>query len=161
MADRTRSRCGRTSLKVDRMLIIRKMNKEDFEPLCALLSDPVVMRFLEPPYSREQTNAFLQAALSETPPVYGVERNGCLIGYVIYHPYEKSSMEIGWVLFPEYWGKGYASALTRQMIDRARSDGMTLVIECDPRQEITKHIARRNGFVFSERRDGLDVYRLS
>ena len=37
-------------------LTIRKMMDQDLEPLCVLLSDPDVMRFLEPPYSNEQSN---------------------------------------------------------------------------------------------------------
>ena len=142
-------------------LNIRKMTGQDFEPLCRLLSDPEVMLYLEPPYSREQTAAFLQAGMSDHPPVYAAELDGRFIGYVIYHAYDPGSMEIGWVLFPEYWGKGYASLLTKQMTDQARKAGKAIVIECDPKQEATKHIAIKHGFVRSERRDGLDVYRLS
>lgn len=40
-------------------LMIRKMTDQDLEPLCVLLSDPDVMRYLEPPYSNEQTRKFL------------------------------------------------------------------------------------------------------
>lgn len=140
---------------------IRKFSELDFEPLHCLLSDPKVMLYLEPPYSREQTRSFLQAALSDHPPVYAVELDGCLIGYVIYHAFDQDSMEIGWVLFPEHWGKGYASELTKQMADKARKAGKSLVIECDPEQEATKHIAVKHGFVRSGRNDGLDIYRLS
>ncbi len=141
-------------------LLIRKMTDRDLEPLYRLLSDPGVMRFLEPPFNRERTVSFLRKALSETPPVYAVTADSTFIGYVIYHPYEEDSIEIGWVLLPEYWGKGYASALTEQMIDQAACAGKTPVIECDPRQEITGHIARKFGFSRTESRDGLDVYRL-
>ena len=88
-------------------LMIRKMTDQDLEPLCVLLSDPDVMRYLEPPYSNEQTRKFLSIAMSDHPPVYAVDLNGCFIGYVIYHLYEKDSMEIGWVLLREHWGKGY------------------------------------------------------
>ena len=84
---------------------IRRFRELDFEPLCRLLSDPEAMLYLEPPYSREQTGRFLQAALSDHPPVYAVELDGRFIGYVIYHAYDQDSMEIGWVLFPECWGK--------------------------------------------------------
>ena len=65
------------------------MAEQDFEPLKKLLSDPDVMRYLEPPYNEKQTAAFLQAALSENPPVYTAELDGVFIGYVIYHPYEE------------------------------------------------------------------------
>ena len=58
-------------------------------------------------------------------------------------------------------GKGYASELTKQMTDKARKAGKSLVIECDPGQEATKHIAVKNGFTWSGRSDGLEIYRLS
>ena len=61
----------------------------------------------------------------------------------------------------EYWGKGYASALTEQMIARARKEGKSLVIECDPGQERTKHIAVRYGFAGFGTENGLEIYRLS
>lgn len=34
-------------------------------------------------------------------------------------------------------------------------------IECDPRQAVTEHIAKKHGFRFSGKRDGCDVYKLS
>ena len=40
----------------------RRMTEADLEPLHRLLSDPEVMRYLEPPFSREQTRAFLERA---------------------------------------------------------------------------------------------------
>ena len=141
-------------------LTIRKMTGQDLEPLHTLLSDPAVMKFLEPPYTREQTAEFLQSALSDEPAVFAAEDDGTFIGYVIYHPYEEDTMELGWVLLPEYWGKGYASTLTRKMMEMAASEGKKPVIECDPGQEITKHIALKSGFVRTGERDGLNVYRL-
>ena len=141
-------------------LTIRKMTGQDLEPLHTLLSDPAVMKFLEPPYTREQTAEFLQSALSDEPAVFAAEDDGTFIGYVIYHPYEEDTMELGWVLLPEYWGKGYASALTRKMMEMAASEGKKPVIECDPEQEATKHIALKCGFVWSETWEDLDVYRL-
>ena len=43
-------------------LHIRRLTAEDLEPLHRLLSDPAVMRYLEPPFTRAQTEAFLQKA---------------------------------------------------------------------------------------------------
>ena len=141
-------------------LTIRKMTEQDLEPLHRLLSDSKVMRFLEPPFTKEQTADFLETGLSKKPPVFAAELDGTFIGYVIFHDYEEDTMELGWVLLPEYWGKGYAFALTEQMIARAASMGKKPVIECDPGQEITKHIALKSGFVRTGERDGLNVYRL-
>ena len=141
-------------------LKIRKMTEEDLEPLHRLLSDPGVMEYLEPPYTREQTKEFLESALEEEPAVWTVEGDGKFIGYVIWHDYEEDTMELGWVLLPEYQGKGYATALTKQLIAKTAEAGKKPVIECDPEQKATKHIAENLGFAWSEEYDGLDVYRL-
>ena len=141
-------------------LKIRKMTEQDLEPLHRLLSDPEVMRYLEPPFTRERTAEFLEKAMSDAPPVRAVEKDGEFIGYVIWHGYEEDTMELGWVLLPEYWGKGIATALTKQLMAMTAAQGKKPVIECDPGQEATKHIAEKLGFVRSERTEGLDVYRL-
>lgn len=47
-------------------IIIRRMKSSDADALYRLLSDPEVMRYLEPLYDRAQTEAFLhRAGLSE------------------------------------------------------------------------------------------------
>ena len=140
---------------------IRDMRPGDADDLFRLLSDPKVMRYLEPPYDRARAEAFLcSAGLADPPLVYAVEENGTFLGYVIDHAYDENSVEIGWVLFPEYWGHGYASALTDLLIGRARQAQKDVVIECDPAQEATKRIARKKGFSACGIRDGLAVYRL-
>ena len=142
-------------------ITIRKMRPGDADALYRLLSDPAVMRYLEPPFDRAQTEDFLRRArLAEPPLVYAAEENGDFIGYVIYHAYDEQSVEIGWVLLPEYWGRGYASALTDRLIDRARQEQKSVVIECAPAQEATKRIASKKGFRDCGICDGLAVYRL-
>ena len=142
-------------------MLIRKMVPEDLDELYRLLSDPAVMRFLEPEFTRESTEKFLsEAGMSDPPAVYAAEHDGRFIGYVIYHGYDEKSMEIGWVLLPEYWGKGLASGLTELLISEASASGKDAVIECVPEQEATKRIALRYGFTYEGREDGLDIYRL-
>lgn len=143
-------------------ITIRNMRPGDADALYRLLSDPEVMRYLEPPYDRVQAEAFLHhAGLSESPLVYAVEENGSFIGYVIYHAYDAESVEIGWVLLPEYWGRGYASALTDRLIDRARQAQKSVVLECAPAQAATRRIALKKGFRACGICDGLTVYRLT
>ena len=142
-------------------ITIRKMRPGDADALYRLLSDPAVMRYLEPPLDRAQTVGFLRrAGLAEPPLVYAAEENGGFIGYVIYHAYDEQSVEIGWVLLPEYWGRGYASALTERLIGRARQEQKSVVIECAPAQAATKRIAVKKGFRACGNCDGLAVYRL-
>ena len=144
-----------------RELRIRKMTFADLDDLYALLSDVEVMRFIEPPFSKEKTVQFLMdAGLPEIPLVYAVEDSSSFIGYVIFHDYNEENMEIGWILKQDVWGKGYASILTKMLIDESRKLRKGAIIECDPRQAVTKHIAKKHGFVFSGKRDGCDVYKL-
>ena len=142
---------------------IRAFNESDLMNLYGTLSDPDVMKYIEPVYSLDQTREFLHdVALSDPPLIYAAEDdNGKYIGYVIYHDYEDDSVELGWLLNKQEWGKGYASKLTKLMIDRARQEGKNMVIECDPEQEVTKHIAEKNGFVYDGVFDECDVYRLN
>ncbi len=140
---------------------IRKMTIHDAEPLYGLLSDPKVMEYLEPPYSKEQTEQFLiKAGLSERPLIYAVEKDESFIGYVIYHDYDEESLEIGWVLHPSCWGRGIATILTTQMIEEAECSGKHAVIECVPEQKITGRIAEKFGFQNIGMNEGLIVYRL-
>ena len=142
-------------------LIIRKMEEYDLVPLYELLSNEHVMRYLEPPYSEEKTMLFLErAGLSDPPLIYAVEQDGLFVGYVIFHDYDETGMEIGWVLHPKCWGSGVASALTGQLIERARELKKQPVIECVPEQETTRHLALKFGFDYEGRKDGVDVFRL-
>lgn len=141
-------------------LTIRKFQRRDLEDLYHLLSDRDVMRYLQAPFTREETEAFLQkAGLSVSPLIYAVEdRGGSFVGYVIYHPYDKNSFEIGWVLCKHAWGRGYAQELTAALIQNAKTQ--YLVLECAPEQIATKRIALKNQFLYVGNVDGCDVYRL-
>lgn len=141
-------------------LVVRRFMQSDREELYKLLSDSKVMTFLEPPYTYEQTERFLcEAALTEPPLVYAVEhKKGQFVGYVIFHGYAENSVELGWVLKPEVWGKGYASELGRGLLTEAEGKYSGAVIECVPQQEATKAIARKLGFHFVRIEDGCEIY---
>ena len=141
---------------------LRTMRREDLDELYALLSDEAVMRWLEPPFSRAQTEDFLErAGLSEPPLVYAAENaEGEFLGYAIYHDYDEHSREIGWVLEPAFWHKGCADEMTVLLTALARREGKDAVIECVPEQTVSAHIARRHGFSYEGRADSCDIYRL-
>lgn len=142
-------------------LTIRKMNKNNLEPLALLLADLRVMQHLEKPYSKAKAERFLEnSGLCEPPLIYAVDEDGKFIGYVIFHDYDEYSIEIGWVLNSSLWGRGCASLLTEQMIEMAFSSKKHVVIECSPQQNITRHIAEKYGFAYTGNIDGLDVFRL-
>ena len=145
----------------DDRFYIRQFTEEDLEPLHELLSDPEIMKYLEPPFTRKQTESFLKTqGLLASPRILAVDdKDHSFIGYVIYHDYDDTSKEIGWILKREIWGHGMASLLTKQLVAMAASEGKDAVIECVPEQQTTRALAEKHGFVLVGSRDGLDVYR--
>lgn len=157
-------------------LLVRRLTEADTEALYAVLSDPEVMRYIEPPFSMEQTAAFIrEAGLCEPPLVYAVIWKGDasdpviakpeglwqsastnLIGHLIWHPWDESAMELGWILRRDCWGRGLAKELTAAILAQADRD---VVIECSPEQITTRHIAEAFGFEPVSSCSGLSVYR--
>lgn len=143
-------------------LRIRRFEESDLQSLHELLSDEEVMRYIEPPFTLEKTRGLLEnAGLTDDPLIYAVEDEyGIFIGYVIYHDYGNDSKEIGWLLSKRFWGKGFAQALTKVLVQKAKADRKSAIIECSPEQEATKHIAEKLEFRYAGLIDGCDVYKL-
>ena len=142
-------------------LFVRRMLPGDIDDLFLLLSDELVMKYLEPPYSREAAEAFLmKAGLSDPPLIYAVcDLSKRFIGYVIFHRYDEHGAELGWVLSPAEWHKGYASELTAALLQTAKREYDYAVIECSPNQKATKHIAVKSGFAYRGMSDGCEIYK--
>lgn len=106
----------------DESIKIRKLAEDDLPSLHRLLSNEAVMRFLEAPFTEVQTQRFLQdAGLANPPLIYAVDNAaGDFVGYMIFHPYEGSFDELGWVLLPNFWGRGYAQRITGAAIQLAQ-----------------------------------------
>lgn len=132
-------------------LRVRPLTAADEEALFAVLSDGEVMRYIEPPFTREKTRAFVHTACgTETPPVHGVEEkaSGLVIGHLIFHPFDECGWELGWILRRDRWGMGLAAELTAALIARAREMKIpSLVLECCPEQLATCRLAERFGFL--------------
>ena len=149
------------NLKTKRLLI-RELTMADLDPLHGILSDREVMRFIEPPYTRPQTAAFItENSRSEVPLVYAVEslETGALIGHLIWHPFDSEAYELGWILAKAHWNRGYARELTDALLDIAKAELRDVVIQCTPEQAAARHIAESNGFFFLGVENGLCMYR--
>lgn len=143
---------------------IRNFSMEDVDDLYEVLSDKDVMIHIESAFDRERTKEFIQVAgMCEPPLVYAIvwKLTGKVIGHAIFHPYEEFDYEIGWILNKEYWGKGIADEVTKEIINYARHLGISsCVIECDTKQNASKRIALKNGFAYEGVIDNLERYRL-
>ena len=144
--------------------LIRNLNMEDADDLYTVLSDERVMTYIESVFDMERTQIFIQTAgMCEPPSVYAIvwKRTGKVIGHAIFHPYEQSDYEIGWILNRDYWGIGIADEVTKELIKYARYLGVdSCIIECDAEQTASKHIAIKNGFAYEGESDNLELYRL-
>ena len=157
-------------------LLVRRFTEADAEALYVVLSDPEVMRYIEPPFSLEQTRAFLRdAGLCAPPLVYAVLWKGelpasvpargvapslpaspLLIGHLIWHAWDENSMELGWILRRDFWGMGIARELTEALLAQTDKD---VVIECCPAQAATRHLAEQFGFLLVSADEMLLQYR--
>ena len=137
--------------------LIRNLNIEDTDELYQVLSDEDVMRYIEPVFDMEKTKAFIQSAgMCEPPLVYAIvwKQTGNVIGHAIFHIYEQSDYEIGWILDKSYWGRGIADEVTKKLVEYAKCSGAdSCVIECDAEQVASKRIAIKNGFVYEGKSD--------
>lgn len=120
---------GSEVLCTDGALTVRRFREGDLPELAALLADPEVMRWLEPPFDREKAAEFLRTA------------------------------ELGWVLRRSAWGRGYAGRLTALLLSAAEGKYAQAVIECAPEQRSSARVAGKLGFREDGMADGCRVFR--
>lgn len=78
------------------------------------------------------------------------KESGSFIGLGKIVPFENGITEIGYALLPEFWGKGYASEITRLLIEYARKLGNVdeLIGLVNPQNEGSIRVLTKHGFVF-------------
>ena len=119
-----------TELRTDRVLL-RQWRQSDREPFAALNADPVVMEHFPTALDREQSDDFvdrMHAHLEEHGwGLWAVEviETGAFVGFVGlwpagFDPFRtEETIEIGWRLAREAWGRGYASEAAREVLRHA------------------------------------------
>lgn len=104
-------------------LLIRRFKSTDVEEVFEYLSDPDVMKFIEPPFSFQQTSKFItNYGLSDRPVIFAlVERKSdAVIGHIIFREFNyPKQYELGWILNKNYWNLGYATEASRSLLEYA------------------------------------------
>lgn len=99
-------------------LIIREFTPEDGDDFFLLQSNPDVMRYIRPPRTRDESDAFLHnKILKEFSQDYkgywslADKATGNFLGSFVIMPLtsDTSKTQLGYSLMPQYWGRGYAT----------------------------------------------------
>lgn len=138
-------------------LIIRPFVEDDWQAVAAYTTDPAVMAFMEEGVQTdEQTKDFVrQNATGQEVTAYALSLNEAqtLIGHMVFHPwFAPRTYEIGWVLHPAYYRRGYASEAASALL-RYGFDVMKLhriIATCQPENPASYGVMEKIGM----RREG-------
>jgi [ribosomal protein S5]-alanine N-acetyltransferase len=130
-------------------LLLRPATAEDLMPLNAILSHKQATAFWSTPPHRdvEQTRDWLQSMIdirAEEGEDFILEHEGRVIGKAGLYRFP----EIGFILHPDYWGRGLAAEALRAVLDRAFEVHRLASVEADvdPRNAASLGLLGRLGF---------------
>ncbi|MCR9125856.1 MAG: GNAT family N-acetyltransferase [Rhodobacteraceae bacterium] len=135
-----------------RRLVLRAARRDDLTALHEVFSDPLAMRYWDrPPFSRDETAGLLDYMMTARGGhEFIVERDGRVIG--------KAGCwqlpEVGYILHPRYWGRGYATeAVGAALADvfAAYPDLDRITADIDPRNGASARVLHKLGFVETHR----------
>ena len=138
-------------------LELRSACAGDLAALHAVLSDPRATRFWStPPHaSLDESRAWLDSMIETRPPLgedFVVEHQGRVIGKAGLYRFP----EIGFILHPDYWRRGFAREALEAVVARGFSVHRlpAIVADVDPRNGASLALLARLGFVESGRAAG-------
>lgn len=108
-----------------RRLGLRRFTLDDLEWLVEMNADPEVTRFTSGPKDRAKTEAMLNERILEyyeTHPGLGIWAGvelatGKLTGmHLLNHLHGETHIQVGYVMFKEFWGKGYATEMAIELL---------------------------------------------
>lgn len=142
-------------IRTDRLLL-RPVSLADVEDLHAVLSDDRAMAYWStaPHADLAQTREWVQAMI-DIPPSEGedfvIEHAGHVIGKAGLYRFP----EIGFIVHPNYWGRGLAAEALRLVLDRAFSvHGLDRIeADVDPRNVASLRLLGRLGFTETGRKE--------
>ena len=137
-----------TEIRTERLLL-RPARPDDLEAFYTILSDARATAYWSTPPHADiaQTEGWLAAMLAIAPGKgedFVIELDGRLIGKAGLFEFP----EIGFILHPDAWGKGYAGEALRPVLDRAFTvHGLPFVeADVDPRNAPSLRLLQRMGF---------------
>ena len=141
---------------------LRNFVEEDLDQLAALMANPEFMRFSSGVFTREQTAAFLSdrviaPARAGLPSQFALvwRADNRLLGYCGFFRQvveERSEIEIGYRLHPDYWNRGLATEAARAVRDYAfevlKLDRVISLIH--PENHASRRVTEKNGMTLEK-----------
>ena len=129
-------------------LVLRRARIEDVGPMHRIMSDPVAMRYWSTlPHESAKTTADWVRSMIDPPAGsddFIVTLNGETIGKLG----AWQLPDIGYLIDPAQWGRGYASeALAAFLAHRRRMGSEFLTADTDPRNLASIRLLQRHGFI--------------
>ena len=137
-------------------LLLRRATYEDAVAMHRIMTNPAAMRYWSnPPHKQIDETERWMASMVEADPAdsddFIVTLDGVLIGKLG----TWKIPEIGFLIDPTYWGRGYASEAMAAFIERRRGLGTTeLTADVDPRNLSSIMLLARHGFMETGRAKG-------
>ena len=109
-----------------RRLRVRHFQSSDADNYFALQGDPLVMQYIRPPRTREESDEFLKEKILTSSPrdfkgYWAVEESvtgnyvGCFV--IIPVPGAPEQTQLGYSFLPAYLGRGYATEVTKEGVN--------------------------------------------
>lgn len=144
-------------------LCLRSFHAEDALGALSWLGDPEAMRYIEPVFDKAKAEDFIRTC-GHLVYCLCLRESGRPIGHVIWHPYmgQKDVYELGWILAPAYWGRGYAKEISKALLEQAREEGIReVILEAAAENAASLAAIRSLGAAYSHTdADGLAVWKI-
>ncbi|MCP1224674.1 GNAT family N-acetyltransferase [Sebaldella sp. S0638] len=146
-------------MKIGYRIEIRKFTEEDFQEYFMLVSNADIMAMITGrALQREEAEKRFEKLLcgNKEHESFGSfmvfeKETGDFIGYgkMVLDIENKTEAETGYMLFPEYWGKGYATEITKLLMEKAEETAVLMKITAiiDPENTASRNVLLKNGFV--------------
>lgn len=139
-------------------LSFSKYEAQDFDCYYSIVKQDMVMRYisgkgLTAREAREKFLSILAQGMAEEPLGYFkvYKEDGVFIGDCKLVPYklDPSVLEIGYILKPEYWGKGYGAVIGQKMLALADAvaPAKDIIGLIDPDNKASKKLLEKLGFI--------------
>ncbi len=141
--------------------LLRRLRPSDLSAMRLLESDPLVMQFTPSrvPQSLEQTRKRLEGQIAKQSSLapFGVwaaelKADSEFVGWFMLNPLAPHSLELGYMLIQEYWGKGLATEVCRALIEFSKTQDSIkeIIAKTNFDNDSSIRVLEKLGFIYNE-----------